>query len=45
MHQSFGNVGNLNGKSLGFTENPIFLCPRGLSVYRVHVHMGWMCIG
>ena len=45
MHQSFDNVRDLDDKSLEVTENPIFLCPRGLSVYRVHVHAGWLCIG
>jgi hypothetical protein len=45
MHQNFGNVGDLDGKSIGFTENPISLCPCGLSVYRVRVHAGWLCIG
>ena len=53
-HQSFGNVGDLDGKSLRFTENPIFLDVRGLSVYRVRTlcrlflyrertYTGWLC--
>jgi hypothetical protein len=33
MHQSFDNVGDLDDKSLGFTENPIS-----------NAHMGCLCI-
>jgi hypothetical protein len=34
MHQSFGNVGDLDRKILGFTKNPIF-----------DSHAGCLCIG
>jgi hypothetical protein len=36
MHQSFGNVRNLDDKSLGFIEKGA--CTHGLAVYMVSVH-------